>query len=76
MCGIMNVTKLIISSLVLFLIMTFFVGGVYASPIITVQTEKTSYYLGEEVVFSGTNTISDNVSLSLSKVIIFHEPFC
>ncbi len=59
----MNVTKLVISSLVLFLIMIFFVGGVYASPIITVGTDRNSYYLGEEVVFSGANTISGNVSL-------------
>ena len=59
----MNVTKLGISLLVLFLIMTFFVGGVSASSAITIEMEKTSYYLEDDVVFTGTNTFSENVYL-------------
>ncbi|MEA5036776.1 hypothetical protein SDC9_31554 [bioreactor metagenome] len=67
-CGIMNITKFVMSLLVLFLMMTFFVGCAYASPIITVETEQNSYYIGEEVVFSGVNTITDNVSLFIKGV--------
>ncbi|HJJ42739.1 MAG TPA: hypothetical protein O0X66_03145 [Methanocorpusculum sp.] len=59
----MNSKKRSLSLLVLLLILIFFVGSAYAAPIITIETEKPSYYLGEEVVFSGTNTISDNVYL-------------
>ena len=61
----MNVTKLGISLLVLFLILTFFVGFASASPIITVDTQLNSYHIGDDVAFTGINTISDNVFLFL-----------
>ena len=59
----MNIKKRFLSLLVFILIMIFFVGYAYAAPIITIETDKTSYYLGEEMMFSGTNTVSDTVSI-------------
>ncbi|HJJ29834.1 MAG TPA: hypothetical protein O0W87_02390 [Methanocorpusculum sp.] len=50
--------------------MTFFVGGVSASSTITIETEKESYYLEDDVVFTGTNTFSENVYLFIKGVYL------
>ena len=59
----MNIKKRFLALLVLFLIMTFFVGFACAAPVITVETENPSYYMVKDVVFSGINTVSDTVYL-------------